>query len=81
MQVLDVRLANVRYVRHQVRNIALRVRELLLDVVVTQYLVDRLEHTRLVVMHVADTNIVRSIVRDGTQVDLGEVDRAQRGAR
>lgn len=66
-------------VGHQVRNVALGVRELLLDVVVCKDVVDTLQNTRLVLMNVADPNMSLVGSSDGTQVDLGEVDGTEGG--
>lgn len=79
VNLLDVLLLDISNVGHQVRHAALAVRQLTLDVVLSEHVVDALEHTRLVQVNVAETDYV--VANDGLEVHLGEVDSAERSTK
>src|ERR1700744_2719907 len=79
VDILDLLRGDIRNIGHQVRNLALRVRELLVDVVVRKNVGNAEQDSGNVHVGVAQTDRV-FFIADSTQIDLGEVDRANGGA-
>lgn len=75
--LLNVAELNIRNISHQVRNIALVIRDLLINVVVSQNLVDTLQHTRNVVMNVDDSGVVWFVHGKRAKVDFWQINSTQ----
>ena len=74
--VLDIVRLDFTNVSHEISDIALGIRNLLVDVVFSENLVDLAQHTRHVAMDVDDTSVVGLIERQRAHGDLRHVDTA-----
>ena len=78
---LNIAELNIRNISHQVRNIALVIGDLLINVVVSQNLVDTLQHTRNVVMNVDDSGVVWLVHGERTKINLWQVNCTKRNTK